>query len=51
VAPGGYIAEPNPTFTWQTATNAQWYYLWVSGADGMVLEHWYDGYGICSEGI
>ncbi len=30
-----------PTYSWQTQTGATWYYLWVTGANGYVMDQWY----------
>jgi hypothetical protein len=49
-APSGLIGSVTPTFTWNAVSGASWYYLWVSGADGHVYDHWYDGGVICSGG-
>lgn len=49
-APIGTITETQPTFTWQGTVGSAWYYLWIEGPGGKVLDQWYDGFGICSDG-
>jgi len=40
-APLGTISSAQPTFIWQTVPAATWYYLWISGPSGYVLDQWY----------
>ena len=46
----GNSASVNPTFTWTEALGANWYYLWVSGPDGLVTETWYPADSLCQLG-
>ncbi|MBE2268988.1 MAG: hypothetical protein IAE80_12220 [Anaerolinea sp.] len=48
VAPASAIPVTQPTFTWNTVTDGAWYYLWVTGADGHVMDQWYDAWNICT---
>ena len=36
-----------PTYTWQRMTGATWYYLWVAGPGGYVMDSWYQD-TVCS---
>ncbi|MGJ3239826.1 MAG: choice-of-anchor D domain-containing protein [Anaerolineae bacterium] len=40
-------ASINPTFSWEAQDGATWYYLWVSGPDGLVHEVWYPSESVC----
>jgi len=48
-APITAISETQPTFTWNTVQDGAWYQLWVTGADGHVIDQWYDAWNICDE--
>lgn len=48
VAPTGTITDTSPTFTWTGEGQLAWYYLWVSGPNGHVLDQWHDGWNICT---
>jgi hypothetical protein len=41
VAPSGTSCDPMPTYIWNAVSNATWYYLWVNGPSGNVLQQWY----------
>lgn len=48
-APLGTITNAQPTFTWQGITGqGAWYYLWLQGTNGKILDQWYDGWNICA---
>lgn len=51
LSPLGTIASANPTFTWNAVPAGAWYYLWVSGIDGKVLDQWYPATGSCAGGV
>jgi hypothetical protein len=40
-SPTGNIGTNNPTYTWDTVSGATWYYLWVDGPSGNVIQKWY----------
>lgn len=51
ISPNGNInTNYKPTYTWNVATDATWYYLWVNGPSGNVIKQWYDASLICSAG-
>jgi hypothetical protein len=41
ISPSGPTATPTPTYTWNTVTGSTWYYLYVSGPSGVVINRWY----------
>ncbi len=41
VSPTGSIVDTTPNFTWNKVTGATWYYLWVNGPSGNVIQQWY----------
>jgi glucose/arabinose dehydrogenase len=41
VAPTGSIGMNNPTYTWNEVSGSTWYYLWVDGPAGNVIQQWY----------
>ena len=47
----GDSTNANPTFSWNAEPGATWYYLWISGASGLILEEWYSQSAICSAGV
>lgn len=51
IAPSGVITATQPTFSWTSVGTNAWYYLWVAGQNGHVLDQWYDGYFICNPSI
>ena len=51
VAPTGGSPETQPAFTWVGTTEVSWYYLWIEGPNGHVLDQWYDGWNICTGGV
>jgi hypothetical protein len=56
VSPSGTISTTTPTYTWNAVSNATWYYLWVNGPSGNMIQQWYSaaqagcgsGTGTCS---
>lgn len=38
----------SPTFAWNEAPGATWYYLWINGPSGKVLDRWYQASTICN---
>ncbi len=48
-APVGNIGTNyNPTYTWNKASTAIWYRLYVSGPSGVVLDQWYEAASVCN---
>lgn len=41
VSPSGTTSNHIPTYTWNQVGNATWYYLWVNGPSGVVIQQWY----------
>ncbi len=42
LTPSGDIGTNyNPTYTWNQVTGATYYYLWVNGPSGVVIQQWY----------
>jgi predicted outer membrane repeat protein len=41
VAPSGSIGNNNPTYTWNEVSGATYYYLWLDGPSGHILDKWY----------
>jgi hypothetical protein len=39
--PNGSIGTNNPTYMWNEVNGATWYYLWVDGPSGNVIQKWY----------
>jgi hypothetical protein len=37
----GIIATKTPTYTWNEVPGSTWYYLWVNGPSGTVIQQWY----------
>ncbi len=50
LAPGD-SASVNPTFSWTESPGAVWYYLWVNGPQGLVIEQWYTADAVCQLGV
>ena len=53
VSPNGSIVDTTPTYVWNTASGATWYYLWVSKVNGdgsltTVHTKWYESTAVCS---
>ena len=56
VSPSGTISTPTTPYTWNAVSNSTYYYLWVSGPSGNVIQTWYtaaqagcaSGTGTCS---
>jgi hypothetical protein len=40
-SPSGSTGNTNPTYTWNQVSAATWYYLWVDGPSGHLLDKWY----------
>ncbi|MDZ4771410.1 MAG: alpha-amylase family glycosyl hydrolase [Chloroflexota bacterium] len=51
IAPTGTIATGMPRFEFTEVPDAAWYYLWVSGPDGYVMDQWYERGAICAAGV
>lgn len=47
VSPTGSITSNNPTYTWNKISNSTWYYLWVDGPSGIILQQWYQATSVC----
>jgi hypothetical protein len=47
-SPNGSIGNNNPTYTWNKVSGATWYYLWVNGPAGNVIQQWYETSVVCS---
>jgi hypothetical protein len=47
VSPNGSITDTTPTYTWNKVTAATWYYLWVNGPSGTVIQQWYESSAVC----
>ena len=41
VSPGGTTSDSTPAYTWNAVSGSTWYYLWVDGPSGKVLDQWY----------
>ena len=41
VSPTGGINNNTPAYTWNQVSDASWYYLWVDGPSGNVIQQWY----------
>ncbi len=51
VSPTGDIGTNyNPTYTWNAVLGATWYYLWVNGPSGNVIQTWYEASAVCGGG-
>ena len=48
VAPTGSILQTKPTYTFNRSAGATWYYVWVSGPSGYVLDQWVEASTVCS---
>ena len=48
VSPTGAITQTMPTYTWNAATAATYYYVWVSGPSGYVLDQWVAAASVCT---
>jgi len=51
IAPTGTITAATPSFSWNAVSDAAWYYLWVSGPEGYVMDQWYATGAICAAGV
>lgn len=49
-APTGTISETQPTLQWYASPNASWYYVWLSDANGHVLDQWFPA-SQCAAGV
>jgi hypothetical protein len=56
-SPSGSITNRQPTFSWSAVTDsdqgdaATWYYLWVNGPSGTVIQKWYQASDVCNGSI
>lgn len=50
VSPLGSIDDYKPTYIWNEASSATWYYLWVNGPNGNVINQWYQASNVCNMG-
>jgi len=41
ISPSGSITNHTPPYTWNSASGATWYYLWVDGPSGNRIKTWY----------
>jgi hypothetical protein len=41
VSPSGVTTDTTPTYIWDRVQGSTWYYLWVNGPSGHVLDQWY----------
>ena len=41
ISPIGTMGTSAPTYTWNEVSGATWYYLWVNGPSGSVIQQWY----------
>jgi hypothetical protein len=48
IAPAGSIDDNTPTYVWDLLETASWYYLWVDGPAGHVLDQWYKAKDVCT---
>jgi parallel beta-helix repeat protein len=49
LTPTGSIGSTyNPPYTWNHIASATWYYLWVNGPSGSVIQKWYEASSICN---
>ena len=39
--PSGVVQTAQPNFQWYASPNASWYYLWLSGPNGVVVSQWF----------
>ena len=51
LAPNGTINTSIPTYRWNHITGVTWYFLWVNGSTGNVIQKWYEATKVCSGGI
>jgi hypothetical protein len=40
-SPNGSTGTNTPTYTWNEVPGSTWYYLWVEGPNGNVIQQWY----------
>jgi hypothetical protein len=50
IAPSGTLTVTPPTFSWNAVPAGAWYYVWVSGEAGAVLDRWYPA-SVCIAGV
>lgn len=50
-APLGLTASNRPLYTWNADALATWYYLWVNGPSGNVIQGWHSASAVCREGV
>lgn len=51
LSPFGIQPQQGITYTWNGVLNAGWYYLWISGPGGKVLDQWYSAADYCINGV
>ena len=48
-SPNGSIGTNyTPTYIWKKVSDATWYYLWVNGPSGNVIQQWYESSAVCN---
>jgi hypothetical protein len=51
-SPSGDIGvNNNPSYTWNEVASATWYYFYVNGASGSVIQQWYEAALVCNSGV
>jgi predicted outer membrane repeat protein len=50
VSPTTTITDRTPLYTWEEVNGSSWYYLWVNGPTGTVIQRWYKAVDVCSSG-
>jgi hypothetical protein len=51
LSPNGSLgSNHNPTYRWNEVAGASYYYLWVNGPSGNVIQQWYQASVVCSGG-
>jgi hypothetical protein len=48
VSPSGVTTDTTPTYIWDRVQGSTWYYLWVNGPSGHVLDQWYTAEDVTS---
>jgi hypothetical protein len=48
ISPSGPISTNTPAYTWNPASGAQWYYLYVNDTTGNKIGQWYKAEDVCS---
>ncbi len=47
VSPSGTTSDHTPLYTWSMVSGATWYYLYVDGPSGNVIQTWYPASAVC----